>query len=109
MAVRAGSTVARPPGGRRRPRSETTIPARHARLCAFRPSPSVRRMERRQPGLYVCIPSAWSGKVEVGFFPEGSWPLAGEARQSARRAAIAAPTEGIMADEKSRVELEAAV
>jgi uncharacterized protein len=45
-----------------------------------------------------------------GWFSARSWSLASEERQSFRRAAIAAPTEEIMtADEKSRMELEAAV
>jgi hypothetical protein len=45
-----------------------------------------------------------------GWFSAGSWSLASEERQSFRRAAIAAPTEVFMtADEKSRMELEAAV
>src|ERR1700719_3319185 len=45
-----------------------------------------------------------------GWFSARSWSLASEERQSFRRAAIAAPREEIMAaDEKSRMELEAAV
>jgi hypothetical protein len=45
-----------------------------------------------------------------GWFSARSWSLASEERQSFRRAAIAAQTEEIMAaDEKSRMELEAAV
>ena len=42
----------------RKARTVLSIPSIHVRK---------RRMERRQPGLYVSIPSAWSGKVEAGF------------------------------------------
>src|SRR6478672_3098848 len=50
--------------------------SRKARAVLSIPSITIRqrRMERRQQGLYVSIPSAWSEKVEAGFPQDhGRW------------------------------------